>query len=495
MIFADIRSHPKLQCAQAAAAGHMAIISRWEGPKAKKPFAEGMVHSCLSCYVATKSGCGFAGNRFRLLPREYGEQSPAQETDQLGEGDESPSPPSNQNVSSNKEANDPSNAEAGEEPDIFSSIFVPPVEIPFTPTPSTKKRNPETSSPFASSGERPTKRVKDTDYHRAALQQPSLLSPKGLPNNPNRPLRIAPEAWLARRQAAQNDPKGKARHISERPNDPPNLPSNQSPTPNQLTSVPQPRELIYTQPGRFSALEQSSSSLPQPSLATPSTHTTSASELISENRTIIKDTFVKTRDELRNILTSFEAAQSTIDKKLLEQHRLLEDANGHTQRAESDLRTVQELAKSLKRQNNAIEDRNAELSEKNKKFAASMANLQTEREEVERQHNEEVKRLHAAKEAAESLEDGATKERKKALEERDAAIAEAEKWKESVTEAEGVIEQAVADKTAAWTEREVIRQETESLRTEVEALKLQLDTLRAQQLGLAGASSYGQNLS
>ena len=367
---------------------------------------------------------------------------------------------------------------------------------PFTPTPNGKKRGPGSPSPHVTSPERPTKKTKEADSLRKSVPNPSAWTLHGLPNIPNRPLPPDPEDWLlkfaASRQAQQNDPKGKSRNPAERPN-----------VSTDWVAAPQPRstpEPPANKPGRFTSVEQSL-------LAAASAHWThphaqipfynpSASDLISKNQTFMRETLENTRDGLRNILKTFETAQSTLDKKLLEQHRILEDANGAKDRAESGIRKVQEVAAGLKRQNNAIEDRNADLLEKNKGFVTLLATIQREREEEGQRYKEELEQLHAAKEAAESLEDGATNDRKKAYKERDEAFAEVERCKESLIEAKAVVTEAVRAKKEAQAERDVYWVETERRQSELEAL-VQLTKSCDQELGLtrpsslAGPSSFG----
>ena len=478
----------------------MSIISNWDPANTKLAKNIGKVHSCLSCYVKTKPGCGFKADKFRLIAQDFGAPAPIPEQDELAD-DPSEHSEAGPNAMSSPAA-EPTNHPTDDEPDLFDGAIT---RAPNTPTPATKKRPaPDNPSPFADSDAPPVKKTKPIGPDRED-PNPSLLTPQGLPNNPKRPLPPAPtfnpELWLqsqaAKRQISENDPKGKSRDRSERPQQSPNphpttLPATYTPanpTPGRETTIPNP--------GRFVPADRA---LPAPQLSfSPVSHgphlsqATSVTEMISENRTAIKGSFEATRDGLRDLLVNFEASQDRIDKKLVEQYRLLEDANGAKERAVRELELAQQVAKSLKSQNIAVEDRNADLSKKNRLLTTSVGDLEEQREKEGAKHKDEIEKLVAAKEAAEALQDAATQERKKAFAERDSAIEEATNSKVSEGIAEQVVQAAVDDKTAAQGALVESQNQVKKQEGELETLRAELDSLRAYQLGLAGPSSYAHD--
>ena len=188
-----------------------------------------------------------------------------------------------------------------------------------------------------------------------------------------------------------------------------------------------------------------------------------------------------------------------MDSRALEQYRLLENADGGKRRAEAELIRERESSRNLKKHCTATENRNAELSDKNKSLASKVTFLENQREQDKIRHGEQIAGLVEAKDAAESLHDEATNERKTAFAERDTANTNAKVHKDYADQAVLMIEQAVADKEEKHREVEALQKEVSELRTEMDRLRSDLESNPAAGvsavddvqlgLGLAGPSS------
>ena len=450
------------------------MIARWA--------EDGRLQACLFCHRNTKFSCKIHKIGVLMLPNQLNAiPEPAHDeldSDDDGEGDDDVDKDGAglPNLSPDYEPAPPAN----------------PIEEPRTP----HKRDRSPSPSIPSGGERLPKRTKETE---------SVLTPQGLPANPRRAPPPAPKTWLQARKISGGESKGKAREPSERPTQTANTLT--SPEQPSLLTVPfagpHPHPAPYPALGRFQTLEATASGL-IPSVRASSSDpyyrapSPTANELITSNRRSTKEAFDKARDSLQETLSVFEAAGATAEANARQQFRLLADADGGRSRAEAELGKEQEKSRTLKDRCTATENRNAELSEKNKQLASRVTLLETERETNQANHDAQIATLVAAKDAAEALHDTATNERKVAFAARDEAQRE-------VAEAAEVVEQAIAEKEASEQEANELRARVSDLETQVDSLQSEANVIRWEQgeqreqppaapveepqLGVAGPSS------